>query len=82
METTALVVQALARYEAISGDETVRNQDKLINRGLLFLLRSKDRYGVWYSTQATINVLDSLLVLLGRTSVSSARRRCRSPRSP
>jgi len=29
-------------------------------------LREKDRYGVWYSTQATINVLDALLVLLAR----------------
>jgi hypothetical protein len=36
----------------------------LINQGLLFLLREKDRYGVWYSTQATINVLDAMLVLL------------------
>jgi hypothetical protein len=32
----------------------------------LFLLRAKDRYGVWYSTQATINVLDAMLVLLAR----------------
>jgi hypothetical protein len=31
---------------------------------LLFLLRQKDRYGVWYSTQATINVLDTLMTLL------------------
>ncbi len=74
VETTALVVQALARYESGtgSGDELVRHQDKLINRGLLFLLRSKDRYGVWYSTQATINVLDSLLVLLARDVVTSS----------
>jgi hypothetical protein len=27
---------------------------------LLFLLRNKDRYGIWYSTQATINVLDAI----------------------
>jgi uncharacterized protein YfaS (alpha-2-macroglobulin family) len=77
VETTALVVQALARYEsetetvangsgAVTGADLFRHRDKLINRGLLFLLRAKDRYGVWYSTQATINVLDALLVLLGR----------------
>jgi hypothetical protein len=71
VETTALVVQALARYESSTvtiadGAELFRHKDKLINRGLLFLLRAKDRYGVWYSTQATINVLDALLVLLAR----------------
>src|SRR5262249_22220735 len=35
----------------------------LMNRGLLFLLRNKDRYGVWLSTQATINALDTLISL-------------------
>lgn len=35
-----------------------------MSRGLLFLLRQKDRYGVWYSTQATINVLEAMLSLL------------------
>jgi hypothetical protein len=29
--------------------------------GTLFLLRNKDRYGVWHSTQATIRVLDAIL---------------------
>jgi hypothetical protein len=77
VETTALVVQALAHFEsgtglngnrsnAASGAELFRHKDKLINQGLLFLLRAKDRYGVWYSTQATINVLDAMLVLLVR----------------
>src|SRR5262249_10934736 len=28
-----------------------------------FLLRNKDRYGVWHSTQATINTLDTLIGL-------------------
>lgn len=63
VETTALVVQALTR----APDATPPSQsDQLIDRGLLFLLREKDRYGVWYSTQATINVLDTLLALLAR----------------
>lgn len=57
IETTALAVQALAR-EKQAGDAA------LVNRGLLFLLRQKDRYGVWYSTQATINVLQALITLL------------------
>jgi hypothetical protein len=56
IETTALVVQALSRYG---------RPDPLINRGLVFLLRAKDRYGVWHSTQATINVLDALVELFG-----------------
>jgi hypothetical protein len=56
IETTALVVQSLAREN--------QPNDALVGRGLLFLLRQKDRYGVWYSTQATINVLDALVTLL------------------
>jgi hypothetical protein len=32
----------------------------LLNRGLLFILKQKDRYGVWYSTQATVNVLEAI----------------------
>ncbi|MGH9753885.1 MAG: MG2 domain-containing protein [Blastocatellia bacterium] len=63
IETTALAVNALKR-----DGETARQRDgeknrDLVNRGLLFLLRNKDRYGVWLSTQATINVLDTLIGL-------------------
>ena len=54
IETTALAVQALSRTSP---------DDELTGRGLLFLLKNKDRYGVWYSTQATVNVLDALLCL-------------------
>jgi len=47
--------------------------DALVRSGLLFLLKQKDRYGVWYSTQATINVLDAMLTLLedGRTPANA-----------
>ncbi|HEX7332006.1 MAG TPA: alpha-2-macroglobulin family protein [Pyrinomonadaceae bacterium] len=62
VETTALVVQALAKNDA---------DRKLISRSLLFLLKQKDRYGVWYSTQATVNVLDAMLLL--NNGVSSAQ---------
>ncbi|HKS28109.1 MAG TPA: MG2 domain-containing protein [Pyrinomonadaceae bacterium] len=68
IETTALVLQALSRA-AKSPDET----DQLVSRGLLFLLKGKDRYGVWYSTQATINVLDALTVLLSNSSTAQAQ---------
>lgn len=72
IETTAVVVQALSRA---AQRRDVRD-DQLIDRTLLFLLREKDRYGVWYSTQATINVLDALLTLLGRdvTNASNVSR--------
>ena len=66
VETTALVVQALSRYGA-------EDDQKLINRGLAFLVRQKDRYGVWYSTQATINVLDAMMALLSTSKVAGDR---------
>jgi uncharacterized protein YfaS (alpha-2-macroglobulin family) len=62
VETTALVVQALAK-NCNSQTAGCDADQKLINRGLLFLVKQKDRYGVWYSTQATINVLDAMLLL-------------------
>jgi len=54
IEATAVAVQALAT----SGDPGAR---ELGRRGLLYLLRNKDRYGVWHSTQATALVLDALM---------------------
>jgi hypothetical protein len=54
LETTALVIEALR-----SGPNQ-KAGDKLILRGLLFLLSNQDRYGIWYSTQATVNVLQAL----------------------
>ena len=61
VETTAFVIQALTRYCSAAKCES----DPKISAGaLLFLLKQTDRYGVWYSTQATINVLDALLSLL------------------
>jgi len=54
LETSALAVQALA-----AGGSA---EDKpLIESGMLFLLRNKDRYGVWHSTQATVRVLEAIL---------------------
>lgn len=67
VETTALVVQVLSRYCRL--EEGNCGEDELIKRGLLFLLKQKDRYGVWYSTQATINVLDTMLTLFANNSI-------------
>ena len=52
-----------------TGDSTdhasslIPHPSDLAARGLVFLLRNKDRYGVWLSTQATVNVLDALVAL-------------------
>jgi hypothetical protein len=43
----------------------------LSSRGLLYLLRNKDRYGVWYSTQATINVLDALIASVPESAATN-----------
>jgi A-macroglobulin TED domain/Alpha-2-macroglobulin family/MG2 domain/Carboxypeptidase regulatory-like domain/A-macroglobulin receptor binding domain/Macroglobulin domain MG3 len=66
VETAALVVQALSRSDSEPGVGATGSNQKLVDRGLLFLLREKDSFGVWYSTQATINVLDAMLGLLAR----------------
>ncbi len=70
VETTSLVVQALATQcnSQTAGCDADR---RLINRGLLFLLKEKDRYGVWYSTQTTINVLDAMLLLFSNSSLNN-----------
>ena len=63
IETTALVLQLLIRESETSGQANAATQN-LIAKGTLFLLKNKDRYGVWYSTQTTINVLDAFLAAL------------------
>lgn len=76
VETTALVVETLARHEkSQSGQPAAGNQltDSLVRKGLLFLLKQKDRYGVWYSTQATVNVLNTLVTLLATEASPTAR---------
>jgi hypothetical protein len=65
VEATALVLQALAKSTNSADSEA------LISRGLLFLLRNQDRYGIWYSTQATINVLDAIASLTSRKDTGS-----------
>lgn len=79
IEATALAVQALAQYPSgwegreknKSSASPTRSNEDLISRGLLFLLRQKDRFGVWYSTQATVNVLDALVSVLGNRAPES-----------
>jgi hypothetical protein len=74
VEITALAVQALARSAKTQPGQTRQTSDPLVRGGLLFLLKEKDRYGVWYSTQATINVLDTMMTLLATDDVGSDRK--------
>ncbi len=74
VETTALAIQALARSAKTQPGQTRLTSDPLVRSGLLFLLKEKDRYGVWYSTQATINVLDTMMTLLATDTVGSDRK--------
>jgi len=60
VETTALVLQTLARSPKTETPDALRSQ------GLLFLLQNQDRYGIWYSTQATIGVLEAMAALTSR----------------
>ena len=46
VETTALVVQALTLY---CKTDDAQCDPKLVTDALLFLLKQKDRYGVWYN---------------------------------
>jgi hypothetical protein len=48
VETTALVLQALEKGDAARG--RAQEPDEMISRGLLFLLKNQDPYGVWYSS--------------------------------
>ncbi|HXX18859.1 MAG TPA: MG2 domain-containing protein [Candidatus Acidoferrum sp.] len=69
LETTALVLEALERGTAL---QPAANDRALMDRAMLFLLRNQDRYGIWYSTQATINVLRAMAASLSG-SVNTAR---------
>ena len=53
-----------ALLKAKENDPSVKADDELISGGMMFLLKNKDRYGVWHSTQTTINVLNTFLATL------------------
>jgi hypothetical protein len=45
----------------------------LIAKATLFLLKNKDSYGVWYSTQTTINVLDAFIAALADNKTNESQ---------
>jgi hypothetical protein len=55
IESTAMAVLALATVDPTD------DARRLVDAGTLWLLQQKDRYGVWYSGQATVDVLSALL---------------------
>ncbi len=61
IETTALVTQLLLRLDP---------KDDLVSRAMIFLLKNKDRYGVWYSTQTTISVLDTFIASMAASGAT------------
>lgn len=67
LETTGIAVQALAQMAQTTPDPQDR---QLINRGLIFLLRHKDRYGVWYSTHASVDALRAIVAAMPESKSS------------
>lgn len=70
IETTALVTHLLVR---IGKDAPSPKTAGLISKGMIFLLKNKDRYGVWYSTQTTIKVLDAFVAAIGTSKATAAQ---------
>jgi hypothetical protein len=69
IETTAVVLQALAKANEIG--IRANADDGLISRGLEFLLRNQDRYGIWHSTQATVKALEAILAVMGSSDLTA-----------
>jgi hypothetical protein len=66
VETTALALQAFAMTNRSGFGKTqpeLEQDARRVSKALLFLINNKDQHGVWYSTQATVRVLDALLSL-------------------
>jgi hypothetical protein len=61
IETTALAVKALSELQKMRPEQ---DRAEMISRGLQYLLTHKDRYAIWYSTQATQNVLEAMIATL------------------
>lgn len=58
METSGLAVSALTAWRQRHPEDA--RLDAVIRGGLKFLLRHRDRYGVWYSTQATLRAMQAI----------------------
>jgi hypothetical protein len=63
VETTALVVYAMLR---------AGQYPESVQRGLTYLIRQKDSFGTWYSTQATILALKALILATTKGGVATS----------
>jgi len=66
VETTATVISAFAKWRALPSGGRMIDVSPLINRGVLFLLRSSGPRGVWRSGQATMRALTALLETMSK----------------
>ncbi|MFN3330381.1 MAG: hypothetical protein ACK419_05610, partial [Pyrinomonadaceae bacterium] len=62
--SSASSLKTLTNTKYSKGKENSAQGENLISKGAVYLVKNKDRYGVWYSTQATIKVLEGLLKAL------------------
>jgi hypothetical protein len=58
VETSGLVIEALAKWRAGHADRA--DLEEPIRKGLAFVLRTRDRWGGWYSTQATLRAMQAV----------------------
>jgi hypothetical protein len=59
VESTAVVLTALSQI-----DGSTISTDELTRAGIKFLMSERDKYGVWYSGQTTVNVLNTLIAAI------------------
>jgi hypothetical protein len=66
IENSAMALLALSSIESKSPERR-----KLIDGGIFWLLQQKDRYGVWYSGQATVTVLSAILKIIANSGTAA-----------
>jgi len=74
LETTGLAVSALSGWRSRHPQE--KDIDPLIRRGLVFLLRGRDQWGGWFTTQSTVRAMRAMAdasVMLGNFAGSSGK---------
>jgi len=65
LEANAMAIQAVSQSKEEPATEEVNQK---VFRAIDYLLRNKDRHGVWHSTQSTVAVLNALIARAGKIS--------------
>lgn len=68
IETTALAVKAINDLKTLGDTSTGHKFENAAGGGVAFILKNKDQFGVWYSTQTTVTVLDTLIDIQRRST--------------